>query len=474
MSQINQPLKIIIAVHHFPPTFKGGAEWRAHRTAKWLQNQGHRVKVICVEAVDDANTPDLRWVDETFDALPVRRLFLNLPQAPDPLKWEYDNPWIESHLTQYLSEEKPDIFHLISGYLMTAAAIKAAKSQHIPVVATLTDFWFLCHRHTLYRTSGQVCSENSTLDCVRCLWEQQRRFRVPARKMPTVTNGLWQVAQLWPPISTQVAKIDERVATLQAALAEVDIAICPSNFLLQTYLKKNFKAKHMRFLRQGLVRVPLSPPQKSPSAHLRVGYIGQIAPHKGVKVLVEAFLKLVTASGERSNGAARLAQLKLYGDTTQFPDFYQDLSRNVNGQVQFLGPFDNQKISQIYEDIDVLVVPSIWYENSPNVILEAFAHHTPVIASNLGGMAELVSDQKTGLLFAPNDVADLAEKLKRILDYPTLLSELQKNIAAPATLETEMIELLQIYQSLLPIQVEYKNNQRVRPVGESPKSEKGL
>jgi hypothetical protein len=120
------PLKIIIAVHHFPPTFKGGAEWRAHRTAKWLQNQGHTVKVMCVEAVADSTTTDLRWVDEEFDSLNVQRLFLNLSNAPDPAKWEYDNPWIETHLRGYLAEEKPDIFHLISGYLMTAAAIKAA------------------------------------------------------------------------------------------------------------------------------------------------------------------------------------------------------------------------------------------------------------------------------------------------------------------------------------------------------------
>jgi glycosyltransferase involved in cell wall biosynthesis len=206
----------------------------------------------------------------------------------------------------------------------------------------------------------------------------------------------------------------------------------------------------MQFLRQGLARVPLLPPQKSPSTHLRVGYIGQIAPHKGVKVLVEAFLKLAANVGEGANGATKSVQLKLYGDTTQFPDFYQDLRDKVKGQIQFLGPFDNQKISQVYEEIDVLVVPSIWFENSPNVILEAFAHQTPVIASNLGGMAELVSDQKTGLLFAPNNAADLAEKLEKILDHPTLLSNLQKNIAPPATLETEMSELLHIYQSVLP------------------------
>jgi glycosyltransferase involved in cell wall biosynthesis len=450
MNQTNQSLKIIIAVHHFPPTFKGGAEWRAHRTARWLQSQGHTVKVICVESVNDSGTSGLRWVDDEFDSVEVRRLFLNLSNAPDPAKWEYDNPWIEAHLSQHLAEEEPDIFHLISGYLMTAAAIRVAKRLDIPVVLTLTDFWFLCHRHTLQRTSGQVCAENTSLDCVRCWLEMKRRFRLPAQKAPALTDALWRWTRALPTISEQVAKVDDRVATLRVALCGVDVAICPSNFLKQAYVSKGFEAQQMYFLRQGLVHVPAVPPKKSPSARFRIGYIGQIAPHKGVHILIEAFLKLGRASHQ--------AQLKLYGDITRFADYYRDLQGKVTKslgdgkaaeQVRFLGTFENHQISHVYEGIDILVVPSIWYENSPNVILEAFAHQTPVMASNLGGMAELVEDLKTGILFAPNDADDLAQKLKMVLDDPQTLSGLQRNIVPPKTLEAELIELSQLYQSLL-------------------------
>jgi glycosyltransferase involved in cell wall biosynthesis len=275
--------------------------------------------------------------------------------------------------------------------------------------------------------------------------EEQRRFRLPAQHMPAFTNFFWHAAQSFPPIALQKAAVDDRSATLRAVLAEVDTAICPSNFLKQTYLAKGFQARRMHFLRQGLVHIPLQSSQKSPSEQLRIGYIGQIAPHKGVHVLVDAFLRL--------GPAAPQAQLKLYGDTSQFPDFYRDLQRKAvheaGQQIQFMGPFNNQQISQVYEELDVLVVPSIWYENSPNVILEAFAHQTPVITSNLGGMAELVADDETGLLFTANDAADLAKKLKMILDNPDRLSNLRKNIQPPATLETEMAQLAQIYQSVL-------------------------
>lgn len=437
-------MKIVIAVHHFPPHYTGGAEWRAHRTAKWLQSQGHTVQVICVESVSDTSTADLRWIDEEFDSLRVRRLFLNLPNAPDSVKWEYDNPWIEAHLSQYLAEVKPDILHLISGYLMTAAAIKAARSQPIPIVATLTDFWFLCQRHTLYRTSGKVCTENSPLDCLRCTLEEQRRFRFPAQKVPLLADVVWGWAQSHPAVAERVTKVEERVATLRAALNEVNVAICPSNFLKQTYESKGFGAKSMRFIRQGLAHVPQYPLKKSPSTQLRIGYIGQIASHKGVHVLIEAFLQLHSMS--------KVAPLlKLYGDVSQFPDFYRNLQKKVglDKQIQFMGTFSNHQISQIYEEIDVLVVPSIWYENSPNVILEAFAHQTPVVTSDLGGMAELVIDQKTGLLFIPNNADNLAQKLRMILDDPQLLSQWQKNMAPPLTLEAEMAELVAIYQSVL-------------------------
>ncbi len=435
------PLKIVIAVHHFPPTFKGGAEWRAHRTATWLQNQGHRVKVICVEAIDDPNTLGLRWVDEEFDSLSVRRLFLNLANAPDPEKYEYDNLWIEGHLSQYLAENPPDIFHLISGYLMTAGAIKAAKKYHVPLVATLTDFWFLCPRHTLQRTSGQICYSNTPLDCVRCQYELQRRYRLPAQKAPTLTNLAWQWAQSLPHVSAKVANINKRQKVLQDALAMVDGAICPSNFLKYTYLDKGFQAKEMRFMRQGLKHVPPQPPKKIASNKLRIGYIGSIAAHKGVHILVEAFLKLNSPN----------ACLELYGDTAQFPDFYQELQAKTahDKRIRFMGMFDNHLISQIHAKLDVLVVPSTWYENSPNTILEAFAHLTPVITSNLGGMAELVADGQTGLLFAPNNATDLAQKLQVIADQPALLKQWQGNIQPIKTLEVEMAELWQIYQHCL-------------------------
>ena len=100
------------------------------------------------------------------------------------------------------------------------------------------------------------------------------------------------------------------------------------------------------------------------------------------------------------------------------------------------------------QDLDVIVVPSTWYENCPNVILEAFAHQTPVLATNLGGMAEMVTDGRNGLLFARGDAAGLAGKIQRLIAEPDLLPALRNGIPAVKTFPQEVAEIEAIYQRI--------------------------
>jgi glycosyltransferase involved in cell wall biosynthesis len=96
-----------------------------------------------------------------------------------------------------------------------------------------------------------------------------------------------------------------------------------------------------------------------------------------------------------------------------------------------------------------LVVPSLWYENSPNVILEAFAHGTPVIASNHGGLSELVQDGRNGLLFPPGDAASLGRQLQQLLDEPDLLPRLRLGIPPVRSMAEELDALEELYRSVL-------------------------
>jgi glycosyltransferase involved in cell wall biosynthesis len=180
----------------------------------------------------------------------------------------------------------------------------------------------------------------------------------------------------------------------------------------------------------------------SGDSRLRIGYIGQVARHKGVDVLVQAFCRLHV--GEKA------PHLTLYGDTEQFPDFVQRLRKRAANRenIVFAGRFEHSQIRRVHADMDVLVVPSVWYENSPNVILEAFAAGTPVVVSRLGGMAELVTEGVNGFLFEAGSAKDLARVLQRFLDQPDLVETLGQGVLAVKTVQEEIEDLLQVYTAL--------------------------
>lgn len=113
--------------------------------------------------------------------------------------------------------------------------------------------------------------------------------------------------------------------------------------------------------------------------------------HKGLHVLVKAFSLL----------DAKNASLLIYGDTGANP-LYTKLIKEISNEdkrIKFMGTFPNDQIMKIFKDIDVLVVPSIWYENTPLVIFSAFAAKTPVIGTDIGGITEVVKHGYNGMVF---------------------------------------------------------------------------
>jgi len=181
---------------------------------------------------------------------------------------------------------------------------------------------------------------------------------------------------------------------------------------------------------------------KAESPHLRIGYLGQIAWHKGVHVLVEAARRI---------DDPRLS-VDIYGDVNHFPDYASRLKRLAEGdaRIRLAGTYAGQnEVGKILQELDVIVVPSIWYENCPNVIQEAFAHRIPVIATNLGGMAEMVSHGKSGLLFRVADAADLTAQLRRLLSDPGLLPALRDGVPAVKTFADEVAEIESVYRRVV-------------------------
>src|SRR3990172_7869526 len=182
---MKQAMRILIAVHHFPPSYKGGAEGETLRLAQAMLSRGHDVDAVSVEHIDQGPENGVGWVDEEHQGVRIRRLSFNLAHAADPERWEYDNPWVAEHLRDWMRKLRPDVFHLVSGYLMTGSALRVAAEEGIPSVVTLTDYWFLCRRITLLRSDGTLSAPPlDPVRCARCLGEERRRFRIPSRVAP--------------------------------------------------------------------------------------------------------------------------------------------------------------------------------------------------------------------------------------------------------------------------------------------------
>lgn len=423
-----------------PPHYRGGAELRALRTARELRARGHDVMAIAVEDIHSGPTRGLAWEDDALDGVPVRRLRFRLEDTPDPFRYEYDNAWIGDHLRDWFAAWKPDLFHLFSGYLLTGSALRAAQAQDVATVVSLTDYWFLCRRINLLRSNGEL----STLPidparCARCFAEERRRYRIPGRVAPQLMDAWWRGQ------SGEVERFAQRRDFLLDTLNRVERMISPSRFLRDVHVEAGVAAERILCLRQGSAYSDHDPrrAQKPPSSALRLGYIGQIAPHKGVHVLLEALQKVGDSD----------VRLTIHGDATQFPEYADRIQRMVrsDNRCELRGPFAADQLTSILREIDVLVVPSLWYENSPNVILEAYGHGTPVVVSDLGGMAEMVEDGRSGLCFPMGDAGALAAVVERLVHEYALRETLREGAMAwqMPSLTEEMDALERVYHEVV-------------------------
>ncbi len=397
------------------------------------------MRVICVEYVDRGPASGVDWVDDVYEGVSVRRLSFNRQAAPNPRILEYQNHWIGDHLRGWLAEERPDVFHLVSGYLLTGTTLHAAHELAIPSVVMLMDFWFLCPRISMLKSNGQISQlPIDPARCAQCLGEERRVFRRLGQLLPGPMAAYWRSRR------DAVQHLEKRAAYLHESLGLAEKIVSGSQFLRNVHIEAGVSPDRIVYLRQGLElsHGRVEDLAKSRSTQLRVGYIGQIAELKGVHVLVEAVRRI----------ADPRLDVRLYGNANRFPRYTTRL-RGIIGadpRIRFAGEYRGaSELTRVMRDLDVIVVPSLWYENSPNVILEAFAHHTPAVVTNFGGMAELVQHDRDGLRFALGDADSLAAQLRRLLDEPELLPRLVAGIKPVKSVAEETDAIESIYHEAM-------------------------
>ncbi len=436
-------MKVLITIHGFPPTYYAGSERAAERIAQWLVAHGHHVEVFTCESLDDPHT---HVETTTENGIIIHRLNYDL-KAGDYFQNLYDDPRVGAAFQSILTQNTFDVVHVVSGYLLGGQVIHSAKAAGIPVVITLTEFWFMCYRLNLLRVNNEMCiGPESDEKCMRCVLEDQRRFRLPSEKVPVVMDAFWGIAKYAPFAREQTSAIMRRRETLMGAVAAADVVICPSHFLMDKFKEYGFDVGKAEYLLYG-IKQPSPKQRAKTSAHqkegeLRIGYVGQIKIHKGVELLTNAIMPLLDAGYD--------LRLNLWGSKKGAVEYGNALEAQTSGykDITWSGTYNADQLWDVLAGFDVLVVPSRWYENSPTVILEAFAMGIPVIATRLGSMPELITHEESGLLFEKDNTKDLQAQIKRLLDEPDLLSHLRAGIPKVPTIDDEVGAFYAHYRKL--------------------------
>jgi glycosyltransferase involved in cell wall biosynthesis len=218
---------------------------------------------------------------------------------------------------------------------------------------------------------------------------------------------------------------------LQSVLSDVDLFVSPSRFLRQRYVDWGLAPDSILVLENAQPKTRRMPPRSvgPGESRNRFGFFGQLNPYKGVDLLLEAATLMRADIGDSFHVDFHGANLD-----AQEPEFRAkviQLADAAKAVVSIHGEYDPADLGSLMARVDWVVVPSIWWENSPLVIQEAYAHGRPVIAADIGGMREKVCEGAGGLLFAARDARALAERMTSAMKDTTLFDAAVASLPAP-------------------------------------------
>lgn len=420
-------MRVVFFVHCFFPSHFYGTETYTLELARHYRAMGVDAQVVTAIFPGEPTAADLVTHYE-FQGVPVTCIDKNrLPHAR--VKETYYQAALRPVLERVLRSLRPDVVHVTHLMNHTAVLLEATRDLGIPAFATFTDFFGFCFNNKLQAADGGLCAGPSPdrVNCMACYlhdagrrpdagrflrWSARPAFATHVaavadrlRRLPPLRGG---------PVDGLLEDLARRPDILLPLYATCRAAVAPTRFLRDAYARNGF-ALPMHGIPFGVDIERRAKPRRPAGHRPVVGFIGQIAPHKGPDLLIEAFRRLPKG----------LAELRLYGPPDQEPAYTARLHRLAEGtETHFPGTFPREDMHAVLEGLDLLVIPSRWYENSPLVLLNALATHTPVIVSDVAGMTEFLDEGRNGLAFGRGNADDLERALLGLLREPERLPAL--------------------------------------------------
>lgn len=432
-------MRIALYVHCYFPEHYFGTEAYTRQIARHLRALGHDPWVVTATFAGEPRQTDAIERYE-IDGTPVLRIDRNLSPHQN-LRETYDQPSLAALHASILAEIRPDVVHVTHLMNHTASLLRECAARGVPTFATYTDFFGFCFTNKLQNAAGALCGgpDANRANCIACFLKESP----PANRLRAILQGprlrpfVARALSLWPGLAGGDAGYMRdlliRPDVLRRSYTAYRAALAPTLFLKNAYERQGFENLYLSHFGIDIDR--RAKPAREGHG-IRIGYIGQLSAHKGVHLLIDAFRDVAAIGSE----------LVIYGDENQDPAYARDLRERVaNAPVTFAGSFPMEQIAEVLAAIDVLVIPSTWPENSPLILLQALATHTPVIVSDVPGLMEFVTDGVNGYVASVGDNRSLAAALARFIAHPGLAAQMSLQTNYDRTLADMATDLLAMY-----------------------------
>lgn len=382
--------RIVHIIHGSPPESMGGTGLYVRALAAAQAEAGHQVAILSPNpGSPTAQHPSKDGVEHWAIQTDAVRKWTDT--------WDGSfEPWL-----RWCSDWKPSVvhFHHLSGW-----PLKMIEATPCRTVLTLHDYAIPCARGQLVREDLSRCEGPSVSECTRCLGPALRTHPLLS-KAAQLLKPFPALTHLGKSVVGHTRDQDDRVASraeaAQSAIDAVDVLLAPSRDLIERMTRYGFRSPEETTL--PLLQQAVAHPEPN-TGPVRFLYASSIIPTKGPDRLFQAFLR-----------AGEGGQLSIAGHAPRFdshPTFAADLEQAArkHPNIHWLGPIEPEDVPDLMAQHDVLVLPSIWPENSPLVVREATAAGLSVIVSALGGAGELAPQAKL-----INSDADLESAIKQAI-----------------------------------------------------------
>ncbi|WP_338793013.1 glycosyltransferase [Bernardetia sp. MNP-M8] len=448
-------MKIALGVGYYYPDSIGGTEKYVHDLATYLVSQNIEVSIIAPSSSEDCKATgnysyqnnDVKGKEYTVYRFEVPKE-LSHEEITDKVicrGWQ--------NFEELLNKLKPDIFHLHTlSTTLNYRHLKIAKEKGIKTLFTAHIPGIICPKGDFIQYPNKVCNgklHNST--CGYCYAQQRHKNKIVAEVTGTLAKSNF-VSSLLEKKIPQFSIVSQKKNTLQELEENTNHIIAVCQWLYNAFLINNVSPNHLKICRQGVSTSYLESQIKTESVELqddshniKIGFIGRLEPIKGLHILLDAYEKVV-----RENTDIKLELHIVAVKQELHLDYYKQLQEQIKSlpNIIYQESLPAEKVSLFMAKLDYLCIPSTWLETGPIVAYEAFANQIPIIGANIGGLAELVEDNKTGFLYAHNNNNGLKNILLKVAHQTELVRKLKRNLQAPRTTKEVGREMVKIYLSL--------------------------